>query len=287
MEPKHLKKTALIALFWVLIALALVGAATYAWFSFNRSTLVDALPGQMTEVETEHVIDYVEQVTTRTVTETIDDEPMLEISNDNENFGTECEIVLDGNFDGTLEPVSTDALDDFFAATAQLPNGISVRFRDVTDQVDVMTMHGKVYLRMTQNTASVYFDPDNMSFSGDGQALAALRFGMKTTLNGTENTYVFTLDSMGDTAGAESRQTIGTQGTVISAIDGEGKATLVTDPGESIQTYTAGNTALGELGDGDVMEIEYWVYLEGCDDNCFNPVQKKELNLRLGFTTGQ
>ena len=29
--------------------------------------------------------------------------------------------------------------------------------------------------------------------------------------------------------------------------------------------------------------VEYWLYLEGCDEQCFNPVQNKDAGLMLAF----
>ena len=33
----------------------------------------------------------------------------------------------------------------------------------------------------------------------------------------------------------------------------------------------------------EVATVEYWLYLEGCDPNCYNPVQSKDIALQLGF----
>lgn len=294
-EKTRLKHTALTALLWVLVALSLVGAGTYAWFTFNSTTRVDALPGQMTERDTEVVTEVITETVTETVTETITetvfnylpDEPRFEISSDSVNYGEDCNLVLDGN-DGTLEPVSTNNLNSFYTATAQLPNGISVRFKDATSVSDKMTMHGKVWLRMTQMAAPVYFDKDKTSFTGDAQTLAALRLGIKVSKNGgAAETKIFKLDAMGDTSTASAHQTVNTSGTVISSIDSEGKANLVSDPAESIGSYLRGETPVINMDDGDVAEVEYWVYLEGCDDNCYNPVQQKAISLQFGFTNNQ
>jgi hypothetical protein len=32
-----------------------------------------------------------------------------------------------------------------------------------------------------------------------------------------------------------------------------------------------------------VASVEYWLYLEGCDEQCFNPVQNKDAGLMLAF----
>ena len=46
----------------------------------------------------------------------------------------------------------------------------------------------------------------------------------------------------------------------------------------------AGKNALGFLEEGEIASVEYWLYLEGCDDNCITPVQSKDINLKLAFS---
>ena len=38
-----------------------------------------------------------------------------------------------------------------------------------------------------------------------------------------------------------------------------------------------------ELNADEVAAVEYWLYLEGCDDHCSNPVQSRDVTLVLGF----
>ena len=45
----------------------------------------------------------------------------------------------------------------------------------------------------------------------------------------------------------------------------------------------AGAKALMTLKAEEVATVEYWLYLEGCDPNCYNPVQSKDIALQLGF----
>ena len=33
----------------------------------------------------------------------------------------------------------------------------------------------------------------------------------------------------------------------------------------------------------EIATVEYWLYLEGCDPECFNPVHSRDLALQLGF----
>ena len=38
-----------------------------------------------------------------------------------------------------------------------------------------------------------------------------------------------------------------------------------------------------ELNADEVAAVEYWLYLEGCDDNCSNPVQTRSSAFALAF----
>lgn len=47
--------------------------------------------------------------------------------------------------------------------------------------------------------------------------------------------------------------------------------------------YDAGASVLVSLETDEVASVEYWLYLEGCDEQCFNPVQNKDAGLMLAF----
>lgn len=44
-----------------------------------------------------------------------------------------------------------------------------------------------------------------------------------------------------------------------------------------------GSTSLCALDKDEVATVEYWLYLEGCDEQCSNPVQNKASEIRLAF----
>ena len=33
----------------------------------------------------------------------------------------------------------------------------------------------------------------------------------------------------------------------------------------------------------EIATVEYWLYLEGCDDQCSNPVQNRNTEIKLAF----
>ncbi|MBQ3921322.1 MAG: hypothetical protein II689_03685, partial [Firmicutes bacterium] len=44
-----------------------------------------------------------------------------------------------------------------------------------------------------------------------------------------------------------------------------------------------GGQPLFWINANEVVPVEFWLYLEGCDDNCYNPVQTRDIALSLGF----
>ena len=101
------------------------------------------------------------------------------------------------------------------------------------------------------------------------------------------------LDELGAVAGAQSRATIPASSAVVSSISSGGQAAYVSDPSTSISQYMAyknssdkydaGASVLVSLETDEVASVEYWLYLEGCDEQCFNPVQNKDAGLMLAF----
>ena len=139
-----------------------------------------------------------------------------------------------------------------------------------------------------RGSCDVFFQPQGQEVGGDAQVLAAGRLGLKIT--GADNkpaVFLFKLDSLGSTDGAQQRQTVQTENAVIAGIDAGGAASFVTDPARSLTDYrqdAANAKKLLSLASEEIAQVEYWLYLEGCDDACFNPVQSQNLSLQLAFS---
>ena len=272
MERKRLRRTAYAAVFWLFVLAVTLVTATYAWFTFNPFTNVTPMGSTVSQGEA-----------------------ILLIANqENGSFDRECTLILDGTLD-ELRPLSTADLNRFYASKAQNRNGISMLFSDVSDKVNSSTMHGKVYLKCENGACDVYLRRSGLSLGEDAQTLAALRLGLRiSTVSGT-HTYILKLDAMGDTASAVAIRTIPTEGNVVAAVDAEGNAAFQQDPSVDISEFfareegaddkepEAGDTALCTLQAGEIAPVEYWLYLEGCDDNCIGEVQKKEIGFQLSF----
>lgn len=270
MRRKKLWVIWLTAAWCVLLAITITGV-TYAWFRFDPSTNVEPIGSTISSGET----------------------ALLIAAHPEDTFDTEC--ILEKNVSKALLPVSTANLDRFYTAGAQNRQGIVTSYRDVTGRVDEDTIHGKVYLKSLSRDCNVYLYRPGMSFGEDTQALSAMRLGLKITTSDKVEIHIFKLDEMGNTSGALKQQTTVQSNVVVGSANGEGAPTLVADPGKSLAPYCAipnsenprfpkaGERVLCTLNADEVATVEYWLYLEGCDENCINKVQNRDVELALSF----
>ena len=270
MERKKLRRTAIFAVLWLLLLAVVLTSATYAWFTFTPDTNVTPMAGTVSQGDT-----------------------YLLISNSpSGGFDTSC--TMPQSVTAALSPVSTPDLTRFYTATVQNREGISIEFADTTDCAEESLIHGTLYLQCKSGGCDVYLYRSGLTLGGDAQTLAALRLGMKLTTAAGTQTYMFNLDALGDTAGAATRRTVPNSGTVVSALT-DGAAVYAVDPAVTISDYFAseqtandpapgaGRAALCTLREDEICTVEYWLYLEGCDDNCIREVQSKDVALQLAF----
>lgn len=267
-ETKRARKQIVMIAVWMILIVFAVVAATLAWFSFNDATNVEPMGS------------------------TVSDSGMnLLISNSkNGKFDTSCSLKYNSELD-ELSPVSTDSLSRFYISTMQDANGISIMYSDDTANIDRKAIHGTVYLKC-DGPCDVYLDKNKMKVGGDSQILSAGRLGMRVKTKSGTDTFFFKLDSMGDTSGAGSRRTVPQSNVVVSSINSKGAANYVSDPASGFSKYyaggsksapTPGKTRLCALRADEIASVEYWLYLEGCDDNCYNSVQNRNITLQFGF----
>ncbi len=269
-QLQHSYRTAIASL---LLLIVVAAGTTYAWFSLSgrASTYVTPMAGTVSEGSTSLLIS----------------------ENAGGPFDKTCELVYTGNPD-SLKPVSTANLTHFYKVTAQNKDGMAVLYSNADSKVDTETLHGMVYLQCLNASCDVYFNKDQLKLGTDPQALAAMRFGMKITAREGTRTYIFRLDELGSTGSAESKQTVPGTSTVVSSVNGNGQAQYVNDPSAGLSDYMAnagnddndfnpGTTRLIKLEVNEVATIEYWLYLEGCDDQCINAVQSRSSDIQLAF----
>lgn len=270
-EVVKLKKQLKLTIFWILFLIIAAVGTTYAWFTVTGmpSTNITPMAGIVSEGDTN-----------------------LLISNSYGGpFDKTCELVLDGN-PGSLRPLSTADLTHFYRSAAQNNEGITVLYANADNRVDQDALHGMVYLQCQNASCDVYFNRDELNLGSDAQALAAMRLGMRITSSAGTQTLIFRLDDMGATGGAQSARTIASAGSVVASIAGSGEPVYTSDPSQGIGGYMAqtngnaynpGSQKLMTLQAEEVATVEYWLYLEGCDDQCINPVQNRASQLRLAF----
>lgn len=270
-EKKELKRSLTRAIAGILLLLFAAVGTSYAWFTLSgqASTNITPTGGTISKGDT----------------------VLLISASSTGPFEKTCDLVLSGNPE-TLKPLSTGDLEHFYRATAQNQEGISILYANADNRVDTDAIHGTVYLKCENAPCNVYFDPAELKLGNDAQALAAMRLGMKITSHAGTTARIFRLDDMGNTGGAETRQTIPRSAAVVSSVAQNGQATYGDDPVQSISgyfaeqnntSYQAGREMLAALDTDEVATVEYWLYLEGCDEQCINAVQSRASEIQLAF----
>ena len=270
-EVAKLKKQLKLTIFWIVFLIIVAVGTTYAWFTVTGmpSTNITPMAGTVSKGDTNLLIS----------------------NNYGGPFDKTCELVLSGN-PGSLQPLSTADLTHFYRSAAQNKDGITVLYANADSRVNQDALHGTVYLQCQNASCDVYFNRDELNLGSDAQALAAMRLGMRITSSSGTQTLIFRLDDMGATGSAQSARTIASAGSVVASITGSGEPVYTSDPSQGIGGYMAqtngnaynpGSQKLMTLQADEVATVEYWLYLEGCDDQCFNPVQNRSSQLRLAF----
>ncbi|MBP3205572.1 MAG: hypothetical protein J6M66_09135 [Lachnospiraceae bacterium] len=255
---------------WLLLLLTVAGGVTYAWFNFQPYTNVEPMSSVVSGGEV----------------------ALLIAADPTAEFGMECRLPAAS---GGLNPLSTADLETFYAAVSQNRQGITNVYKNAGDQVETDTIHGVFYLKSLDDNCDVYFYQPNMSFGDDMQMLAAMRLGLRLTKGEQVQTWIFDLNTMGNTAGAATQRTTAQENVVVAGTDGAGSPAYEGDPALSMADFfavpaagrrdrpAAGRRALCRINADEVVTVEYWLYLEGCDDNCINTVQGREAGLQLSF----
>lgn len=273
MEKRRLWTSLIITAFTMVVLCATLTVSTYAWFTFDPFTNVTPMEGTISDGDTNLLISERR------------DGP----------FDKKCDLnpaVLTK----ILQPVSTADLTRFYASVAQNRKGISTNYKDVSDQLGNFLVQGTVYLESLGSACDVYIS-DALKILGandavDDQILAAGRLGLIFTKeDGKTEKYIFYLDAMGDMGKTKAIRTIDSnkKKAVISAIDSDGVPVgdYAEDPAVSIAEYKLGADnakKLCTIDTEEIVKVDYWLYLEGCDDECSDPVQSRDIvTLFLGF----
>ena len=164
-------------------------------------------------------------------------------------FAESCELILDSTAKD-LKPITTTDLEQFFIPVSVDLNGDAKdnKYRDVTAQAGSYLWHGTVWLKSEDEPCTVFLDPELLYFGEDKLALSAMRCGLRFHAKSGTITYLFETTEEG-----------------VASVCRQASCKLEKD---------------------EVAAVEYWLFLDGNDPECKNPVQAKDVSLQLGFFGG-
>lgn len=260
-----------VAAAWLLVLVAALSAATLAWFSNSRFTNVTPVAHAVSEEGSDLQIG-------------------LSAS------GPWDTTVSLAQADKTLYPISTVDLSNFWRASFQNAAGITTDYSNCTQALEDYALTGTLYLKGGASALNIYLYPGQMGATNDPQLLAALRLGFIVSTQAGTQTRIFTMDDLGSTAGATARRTTAQDNVVVQ---GAGSSwSYAADPASSIGAYAmdgtgdtptvrTGATPLCTLVANEVAQVRYFVYMEGCDANCIDEAQARDITLQLAFAAAK
>jgi hypothetical protein len=281
-ESKNLKRRFASALLTLLIALVAVLAATFAWYIYNTSshtTKVKMAAGASAS---------------------------LQIGN--EYDGTYGLSAVLKEFVGTLNPVSTDSIAGGFQKVYGFTNGSENQSRLVAN------LFGKgetsdyymtsLYLRTSGETTTVYLSDIGYEDSDSENPIStAIRIGIVPHKAGknkavTGKEYIFAINTADNPEGEYNTAT-GKEGYVLDSSQTDGTTVKFTpytsdnyceyDKDSGVITLKKNSVPLctvsGKDGEyGDSVQLDIYIWLEGCDKDCYNNLCGTTLkNLALSF----
>lgn len=263
------KATLPLTLLAALATLLALAGSTYAWFTFRPYTNVTPLSGTVSGGEGS----------------------LLICASQDGEFKETCSLSP-ADPGAELLPISTADLSRFYAVKTQDPAGMALTYAQAEDRAEKHTLRGSVYLKADGAAQEVYLWRDSLDCGRNAQALASMRLGLVFHTAGGAKTYIFKLDELGSTDGAEKRATVPGSRQVVESISAAGAPTYTEDPARTLSEFAAGGTAeeikpgsraLCTLQRDEVARVDFRLYLEGCDENCVNAAQGRDIALRLGF----
>ena len=284
MELKFLKRSALLALLSILVALSAFSAATYAWFTANNKVSTSRIEASTDRADLKL---YVKAPGAGAFT------------------GNECELVFGGN-QGALLPVSTADLQNFVYCP-NMSSDKAERFQPLGELSEQKLMaYGTVDMRAELEggtgaaRVAVYLDqPEDFGLiaeksEADSLLLNAARLGL--ALQGEADTAkIFFLS---DEHNEESKQILNTfvdgqlqEGNIVLKSDGSGTVSAVPDPAKPLSAcMLSDGTAGAEPGEplfyleaGKDYTIDVFFYLEGCDPDCSDSIAYNAADFGLAF----
>lgn len=281
-EAKRLKRKFTRALLALLITFLAVASATYAWYIYNTSqhtTNVRMAAGAGVN---------------------------LQISNAyNGMYGSSA--VLE-SFSGQLVPVSTNKISagfqkvTEFASGYQTKTGLAASIFGNGEQNDYY--HTSLFLRTTGGTLDIYLSDIGFEDSDEASPISsAIRLGLVVHKVGEhqapDNEYIFSISDKKNPE-AEYNTATGQEGYVLDASRKDGTTVPFTPytsdeyciynketgavkrKDDSLRLCTISGADDGSVGES--VEIELYIWLEGCDEDCTSNLCRQTLrNLAVSF----
>ena len=282
MEAKKLKRKFTGALLALLITFLAVASATYAWYIYNTSqhtTNVRMAAGAGVN---------------------------LQISNAyNGVYGSSA--VLE-SFSGQLVPVSTNKISAGFQKVTEFASGYQTKTGPAAsifgsgEQNDYY--HTSLFLRTTGGTLDIYMSDIGFEDSDEASPISsAIRLGLVVHKAGEhqalDNEYIFAISDKKNPE-AEYNTATGQEGYVLDALRKDGTTVpfkpytsdeyciynketgAVKRKDGSLKICTISGAADGSVGES--VEIELYIWLEGCDEDCTSNLCRQTLrNLAVSF----
>lgn len=284
MHVKFLKRSALLAVLSILIAAAVLTAATYAWFTSSRNVTTNRIE---TSTAFSELTLYVKAPSDSTFT------------------GNVCALTFTGGNNMSLLPVSTADLQNFVYCPTTNVSDRAETFLPVTDTANQnLFCYGSIDMRAelggeatSSSRVAVYLDQSDAfgmlaeKADADSLLLNAARLGI--AVHGDANTArIFYLS---DAHNPESQQVLNTvvngqlQGeNIVLMSDAGGNVTAVSDPAVPLSAcMLSDGAAPGEplfyLEPGVDYQIDVYFYLEGCDSDCSDSIEFNAADFGLAF----
>lgn len=283
MQPKFLKRSALLSVISILLALSALSVSTYAWFTANRSVSTSRIEAKTGYAE---LALYVKAPSDRAFT------------------GNVCELSFTGGSSTALMPVSTADLQHFVYCPGMVLDKAE-RFLPVEDiSNQTLFCYGTVNMRAEIEGGSgsaarvaVYLD-QSAEFgmlaekSGeDSLLLNAARLGL--AIHGEADTAkIFYLSDEKNEDNDQVRNTFVDgqlqTGDIVLKSDGSSKVTPVTDPALPLGACMLSDGSesgqpLFYLKPGVDYVIDVFFYLEGCDPDCSDSISYDAADFGLAF----
>ncbi len=271
MGKKALVRTYLLAVVWCAIAMTVLISSTYAWFTLQAVATITPMRGTIGTA----------------------DGTLLISNRPDGDFDVSCELTPDLGF-VAMKPVTTDDLQDFYRLDFYDAVHRNYVYTGAAEQMPTDVLHGYLYLKSEDSGFDIYFEPDSLKVTAPDQILAALRMGLVITGREGAETLIFKLDSFATGGNLQVVQDAEHFGNVVSSLTADGAAQYGPDPAAEPGDYRAtlvsdqagylpGQKKLYHIRQEEIITVEYFFYLEGCDIHCVKDLQGKELEVQFGF----